>query len=146
MLPGAWLVDSARISFAEATNVSVQRLDASSSLRTQADSGKPSATTLEAISSSDGSTLRLETGDSLVLQFAAPAAANPPAGLERTAVLHVAGYYEENDRSPKRCIKWKRLLAASHRDNSFASHVLDRLSHQNVVDRYAEEAEVRSPR
>jgi hypothetical protein len=145
MLPGAWIVDSARISFDEATDLSMQRIDASSALRTLADSGKSSATTLQAVSSAGESTLRVETGDSLVLQFPAPAASKPPAGLERTAVLHVVGYYEENDRSPKPCINWKRLLRASHQDNSFARHVLDRLSHQKVVDRYAEEAGVRSP-
>ena len=146
MLPGAWSVNSARISFEEATEVSMQRIDASSASRTKADSGKSSTATLEAISSSDESILRVETGDSLVLEFPAPAASRPPAGLLRTAVLHVVGYYEENDRSPKPCINWKRLLTASHQDNSFARHVLRRLSHQNVVDRYAEEAGVRSPR
>src|SRR6185503_4872251 len=112
-------------------------------LRTRADSGKSSRTTLEAVLFSDDSILPIETGDSLVLQFPTPTAPNPPAGLEQTAVLHVVGYYEENDRSPKPCINWKRLIAASHQDNSFARHVLERLSHQNVVDRYAEEAGVR---
>jgi hypothetical protein len=146
MLPGAWLVNSVRISFEEAAEVSMERIDASSVLRTRADSGKASATALEAVLSSDESALPVETGDSLVLQFPTPAASNPPPGLERTAVLHVAGYYEENDRSPKPCINWERLLRASHQDNSFARHVLDRLSHQNLVDRYAQEAGVRSPR
>jgi hypothetical protein len=146
MLPGAWLVNSVRMSFEEAIDVSMQRIDASSALRTRADAGKSSATAREAVLSSDESALPVETGDALVLQFPAPAASKPPAGLERTAVLHVEGYYEENDRSPKPCIDWKRLLRASHQDNSFARHVLDRLSHQNVVDHYAEEAGVRSPR
>jgi hypothetical protein len=146
MLPGAWILDSARISFDATTSVASRRLEATSALRTPGDVGQPSAAALAAIAANDESTLRLETGESLVLRFAEPSKMNGSAGHDRTAVLHVVGYYEENDRSTGRCVNWKRLFAASRQDNSFARHVLDRLSFQDVVDRYAEETGIRSPR
>jgi len=146
MLPGAWIVDSARMSFDATTSFSSRRIEATSALRTPGDVGQPSADTLAPIASDDESSLRLETGESLLLRFAAPPATSSRGGLERTAVLHVVGYYEENDRSPGRCVNWRRLFAASRQDNSFARHVLDRLSFQDVVDRYAEETGTRSPR
>jgi len=146
MLPGAWLVDSVLMSFDATTSVPSRRLDATSALRPPGDVGQPSAAALAAIAVNDESSLRLETGESLVLRFAEPPANGPPSSFERSAVLHVIGYYEENDRSPGRCVNWKRLLSASRQENSFAHHVLERLSFQDVVDRYAEESGIRSPR
>jgi len=145
MLPGAWLVDSVELSFDRATSSSSQRLEPRSASRKRADSAKASPDTLDAIASDDGSTLEIETGDSLELRFAEPSA-SPPPGSERTAVLHVIGYYEENDHTRRPCVKWKRLFKASRRDNSFGEYVRERLRFQDQVDRYAEEAGIRRSR
>lgn len=143
MLPGAWLLDSVVMSSGAPIPASSKRLDAVGSVRRPSGPASAESVDLAAIAHRDGSQVQLNTGSSIELRFV-----DPPRdpGIERTAALHLFGYYEENDRSPKRCIKWRALLRESLSDNSFAHHVLKRLASQDVVDRYADEANVRRPR
>jgi hypothetical protein len=143
MLPGGWLLDSAAMAFGPTIHVSSQRVSAAGSVRSPGDKEPASRADLETIAHRDGSHLRVNTRTSIELRFI-----DPPreAGVDRTVALHLSGYYEENDASPKRCIKWRALLKESLQENSFAHHVLKRLAYEDLVDRYADEAEVRRPR
>ncbi len=130
VLPGAWEIDSAQMSYRVGTGgrrslyepVSVERGDPDGFER-DAD--------ISLLSRVDDQYIELPKGRALTATFAVPPV---PEGLERTVFLHASGYYEEMDTSPRYCIDFDRLRTCTADWNSFGLFMVERLMKNETLN------------
>lgn len=136
VLPGSWLLDSVQVSYEERQPIEGRLLEPVDA-RYEPPEGAAREIDFATLRRVDGDSQAVPTGAAVELWFLEPPLAE---GMGRTAVLRVTGYYEENARSVRPCVRFEKLYDSCLQDNAFARFVLKKLEWQDVVDRYLDEA------
>lgn len=142
IMPGAWLVDSVRLSHGETSSFHRNMVLPSTVAVHGADA--PSVKEVLALTrEEDQRYLTLRQGQDVELTFIEPPSSH---GRARTPILRVSGYYELMPSSPMPCVNWSNLFSSLWRDNAFARFTLKRLAWRDTLDRYSDEAGVKRVR
>ncbi len=130
VLPGAWEIDSVRMSY-PASSGGRRLLIEPVSVEVNDPSGTVREVDRSILYRVDDHSIDLPKGRALTATFAVPPA---PEGFERTVLLHASGYYEEIDTSPRYCIDFDRLRSCTADWNSFGLFMIERLMKNETLN------------